>query len=418
MKIKKIIYIIIIGCLVISCNGRKNRNDFTINGKPKYIWLDAEANFKRFATKDSITYYLDKAKETGFNQIVVDVRPIQGEALYRSGILHPMVEYNGYRVERDWDYLQFFIEEARKREMKVTVSTTIFPAGKPDNRTGLVYRDVTWQDKTCIEYTRDRGMIDIKDDKKKVAAFLNPVLPEVQDYCLSFIKEIVSKYDVDAYALDYCRFAGAESDFSEASRLAFEEYIGEKLTDFPADIFTWNDDGTKNEGKYYKQWWEFRSMIIHDFVKKAKEEIKRIKPHIELEYWAASWYGALYENGQNWASKDYDPSADYEWASPNYKNTGFAEHLDTFLCGTYLEIVYGMDEPESIEYGLARARNLVRDKCSMYGTIYALNYNDIEDATYVCLTQSEGLMVFDIVQVIEYNLWDSIKKGIDRAENK
>jgi hypothetical protein len=40
----------------------------------------------------------------------------------------------------------------------------------------------------------------------------------------------------------------------------------------------------------------------------------------------------------------------------------------------------------------------------------------MEDAVYVCLTQSAGLMVFDIVQVIKYNMWDDIKRGIGRAE--
>lgn len=28
--------------------------------KPKYIWLDAEANYKRFSNQDTIRYYLDK----------------------------------------------------------------------------------------------------------------------------------------------------------------------------------------------------------------------------------------------------------------------------------------------------------------------------------------------------------------------
>ncbi|GLL54151.1 hypothetical protein KUBF_18130 [Bacteroides finegoldii] len=51
------------------------------------------------------------------------------------------------------------------------------------------------------------------------------------------------------------------------------------------------------------------------------------------------------------------------------------------------------------------------------GTIYALNHQtNIADAVKVCLTKSEGLMVFDIVQVIEMNLWDGIKTGIKYAE--
>ncbi|MCS2983417.1 hypothetical protein NXW61_27500 [Bacteroides xylanisolvens] len=44
--------------------------------KEKMLWFDAEANFERFSKKENITYYLDLAKSTGFNKIVVDVRPL------------------------------------------------------------------------------------------------------------------------------------------------------------------------------------------------------------------------------------------------------------------------------------------------------------------------------------------------------
>ena len=124
-------------------------------------------------------------------------------------------------------------------------------------------------------------------------------------------------------------------------------------------------------------------------------------------------------DGQNWASeKHYDPSEMYpEWASKTYKHTGFANQLDVFMLGSYLTDVYGLDNNESIEYAIERAYNLIDDECSIYGTIYGENNKkNMEDAVYVCLTQSEGLMVFDIVQVINYNLWGDIKMGIERAE--
>lgn len=220
--------------------------------KEKMLWFDAEANFERFSKKENITYYLDLAKSTGFNKIVVDVRPVQGDALFKSSYLTPLTDLAGIHIERDWDYLQFFIDEAHKRELKVTVSTTIFTAGLPSSKNGMAYRDDTWNGKTCLEYTKDQGLIDIKNDKTKVSAFLNPVLPEVQDFCLNFIKELVTNYDFDGFALDYCRYPGDESDFSEITKVTFEQYIGKQLDRFPDDIFTWNTDGTKRTGAYYK----------------------------------------------------------------------------------------------------------------------------------------------------------------------
>ena len=115
--------------------------------KPKYLWFDAEDNFKRFASKDSISYYLEKAKSVGFNQVVVDVKPIYGEVLYKSKILPPLTTVNGKVIHRDWDYLQYFIDEAHRLGLKVTVSTAMFTAGHPGTSEGLVYEDKYWDGK-------------------------------------------------------------------------------------------------------------------------------------------------------------------------------------------------------------------------------------------------------------------------------
>lgn len=424
-KITVKLFILICTCVIFfgSCSQSENNENKSednsipeiIEEKPVYLWLDAEANFKRFSYQDSICYYLDKIKDTGFNHIVVDVRPIYGDVLYKkTSFMTQLTSVGNFSRTLEWDYLQFFINEAKKRNLKVIVSTTIFPAGNPATREGMVYRDEYWAQRTIKQYTPN-GMIDVKDDKRKVAAFLNPALPEVQEFALNFIKEIVSNYDIDGYALDYCRYLDVEGDFSNESKVLFESYVKENVLHFPSDIFYW-DGSLRRDGKHAKKWFEFRAMVIHDFIKQAKEEIKKIKPNIQLVYFAASWYGSLYQQGQNWASKKYDPSVEYDWASDNYKNAGFAEHLDGLMIGTYLEKVYGINDPESIEYGLARGKRLLREECEIYGSIYANNWKNIEDAAYVCLTQSDGLMVFDIVQVIKYNLWDELKRAINNSK--
>jgi len=93
--------------------------------KVKMLWLDAEANFKLFAQKSNITTYLDLAKKTGFNMIVVNVRPVQGDVLYKSEFMPELTTINGITVNRDWDYLQYFIEEAHQRDLKVVADATI-----------------------------------------------------------------------------------------------------------------------------------------------------------------------------------------------------------------------------------------------------------------------------------------------------
>ena len=402
--------------------------DKPMDEKEIMLWFDAEANFDRFRTKEGITQMLDKTVEAGFNKIVVDVKPVEGDVLYESSFMTKATQIGQVSVtDRDWDYLQFFLDEAHKRDLKVTVSTTIFPMGMPSTRQGPVYRDAQkWEGMTCLQNKPRTGggsrMVDIRDDASKVAAFLNPVLPEVREFALRFIREIVSNYDFDAYALDYCRFPDNQSDFSEASKSAFEEYIKSSVTTWPDDVFTYDAAGNIVPGTYYKLWWEFRSMVIRDFVAEVRREIKALKPDVKLEYWAASWWGALYANGQNWASNTFMPLEDmesayyYSWCSNNYFRTGFAEELDTFLLGTYLERIYGADDNESVEYGINRAERILRNACTFYGTVQCADPAfDIEEACYYCLKRTAGLMVFDIVHVINNDKWAAIKRGIDRA---
>lgn len=384
------------------------------------LWFDAEANFKRFATQDSIRYYLDRTVESGFNHIVVDVRPISGHVLYKSDFLPQLTVMGADTVARDWDYLECFLDEARVRNLRVTVSTMLFPAGFTTSRQGVAYTDPKLQGRTCLQY-KPEGMVDIKDDPTKVAAFLNPVLPENQEYALRFVRELLTKYRFDGYALDYCRFPDYQSDFSPATRRVFEKWLGQKVERFPEDIFTYNGNGERIPGKYYKQWWQFRSTVIRDFIARIRATVNELQPDVKLEYWAASWLHAIYGNGQNWGSPRSTFSEQYleDWATPEYKHTGFAPLLDVFITGTYLERVWGINDPESIEYGLARSLRDVDGDCAVYGSLYAQNHlPEFEDAVYLCLSRTGGVMVFDIIQVIENNLWDAIRRGIDRAEKE
>lgn len=385
--------------------------------KPKYLWFDAEANFERFSNKDSIIYYVKKAKDVGFTDIVVDVKPIYGKVLYKSKFIPELTQVGNFSRTIDWDYLQFFIDQAKKNKLRVTVSTTFFPAGNPSTQSGLVYEDPKWDGKTGIEYLPTNELKDIRYDKTKVAAFLNPLDPQVHGFVMDMVREIVANYDVQGYILDYCRFSGIETEFSETTRKAFEVYIGEKVPNFPRDIFYYQNN-QRVEGKFAKKWYEFRAMVIHDYVKEIKETAKSIKPDIHIEYWAASWYNALYANGQNWASKNFDTHAQYSWATENYKNAGFAEHLDAFQIGTYLTKIYGKDDPESIEYGLIRGKRLLKGSTKLYGSIYAVNHKkNIKDAIDITLELSDGIMIFDIVQVIKFNLWDDIKTSFQNYKD-
>lgn len=403
-----------------ACSGEKKAE----TEKPKYLWMCGEANFDRFASKDTITYYLEKAKETGFNNVVVDVKPIEGKVLYKSKLVPELTCVDTLVVERDWDYLQYMIDEAHRLGMKVTASACVFPVGSSWWQKGLCYDDSTFDGRTCLEYRPDGTIEDIRTNRTKVAAFLNPVRQDSRDYAMSVLSEIVSNYDIDGLALDYCRFPDMESDFSAESREAFENYIGTKIENWPADIFSYDENGERIQGRYYKEWLAFRAGVLCDFIHQVSDSVKAIKPDVELNYWAGSWIHAIEKNGQNWASPRSEWCKKYDYGTDAYQKAGFAPALDNFIVGAYLERVYGPEDNESVEYALNRADSIIMGDCHVIGSIQSINHSadasdphNLVNAVKCCLENSEGLMVFDIVHVINRNQWDEIKRGIDAYEN-
>ena len=125
------------------------------------------------------------------------------------------------------------VEEAHRLGSEVTASACVSLTASPWWHRGLAYDNPMFDGRTCVEYHADGSRNDIRDNPKKVAAFLNPAREDNRAYALAVLREIVKNYDIDGLALDYCRYPDAESDFSEDTRIAFEKYLGKKLKKIP-----------------------------------------------------------------------------------------------------------------------------------------------------------------------------------------
>ncbi len=392
-----------------------------------YVTIAADANFLRFSSRDSITFYLEQAHKAGFNHVVLDVKPNYGKVLYRNEYL-PYLDYiEGVTDEplgRDWDYLQYFIDECRRLDMRISASFSVMPCGSPYWQRGICYQDSIYDRWLAIEYRPDGTFHDMRDTRK-AAAFLNPALPEVQDYELKLIMELVRKYDIDGFSLDYCRYPDAQSDFSDTSRKMFERHIGRRLDNWPADIMSYDTEGNRINGPLYPQWVTWRASVISDFIHRAADSIHAVKPDVDVEYWAATWIHALRDNGQNWASPRSSWPMAYDFGTPEYQATGFAPYIDVFAAGAYLERVHGADDNESIEFAYNRADSLIKGDCRLVGSLYAVNHdtvagnpNNIYNAATMSLQKTGNLRVFDISQLQKLGLWSEIRRAIDDFQKR
>lgn len=388
--------------------------------KPLQMWIDAHANFSRFGTKENITNYLKIIKETGFNEVYVDVKPGIGHALYNSDILPKLTRWGNETVNRDWDYLAVWIEEAEKLDIKVIASISVFGFGDAKNKQGLVYESDRWNGKTQLAMFNAASptvLTDIRDHTDVDAAMLNPAIPEVQTFVLSIVEEIVRKYPkLKGLCLDYCRWYGGNYGFGATTIGLFETYSGKKVNS-NNDIIT----STGGIGTLYKDWIEFRTMMVTNMVTNINARVKSVNPKIELHLWASADWATRYSVGQNWASKRYSPAASSIYTA-NYSKTGFADQIDVFSLGAYADAVWKVDNPNSVwsvENFVNTYNNFIKDDCKVYGSFASYAYgnkaNAVSDAVYLCLRNTDGMMAFEISHVINNNQWGAIKDGIDRV---
>ncbi|MCR5003034.1 MAG: family 10 glycosylhydrolase [Bacteroidales bacterium] len=407
------------------------------NSKPRYLWIDASANFYYYANdKEQIASDLKKIKETGFTDVIVDVRPTEGTVLYKSSVapearrLAAWIGSNYKFVERTatWDYLKTFVEEGHKVGLRVNASMNTFVGGYHgyyglDNE-GPIYSGAiptTW---ATMVNTKD-GIKSSYDLCEGGTVFLCPSNPNVQEYILKIIAEIAA-YDVDGLILDRCRYDdyGLQSDFSDYSKTQFEEYFGQTMTNWPSDVFapgTSELPGTMSVVK--KAWLSYRAKVIHDFIVKAAAKAHEVNSDIRFGTYVGAWYSSYYSSGVNWASPKYKTAQHYYWADSDYAQYGYADHLDFIMLGCYAgtDSVYGTTEWTM--QGFAS-----RGKSLLCGDTVCAGGPDIGNATGfenggqeavipktidACINAADGYFCFDLCHIRMFNYWEAFKKGFD-----
>ena len=391
--------------------------------KPLVMWVDVANSYGLINTPENVDNIVQKIYDGGFSGIVVEMKaPVCGDVLYyKSDMLGYATKLEGGKtVNTSFDLLQAFIDACHKRDMTLTVSYCIFTFAEPTSSKSLAYYNAYLKDAFCQQLLKT-GIEDIREHPFSYW-FLSPSHPNVHKYVMDVVKEIVTNYDIDGFALDYCRYPDIRSDFSPYARAAFEEYIGKSVGNWPSDIMKVTDDS--NAGRYsigdntlFKKWMAWRATVIQGYVRDIRQVIKSIKPSVKLELWAACWFQYRNETGQNWASGESNwASTHYSWASPEYDKAGYAEYMDIFHLGNYVTTIYGKSESSwSMEYFTGLAKTLVGDACTMYNSFGLYNGVSCDEATYYSYMNYDGVMIFELGTFSAQNHWDNVKSGYCRA---
>ncbi|HHU27209.1 MAG TPA: family 10 glycosylhydrolase [Bacteroidales bacterium] len=413
--------------------------------KPRYIWIDAAANFRDFAnSRDNITRDLALAKDVGFTDIVVDVRPTSGDILFTSSVagaeqvkwLGAWVDGVYSKVERTatWDYLQAFIDEGHRLGLKVHAGFNTMVGGHTSGlgSAGILYRDPSKKEWATYE-NLSTGIVNTMD-RGGGTKFFNPVNDEVQAYLCGLLKDL-AKYNIDGIVLDRGRFDGIQSDFSNLTREKFEAYLGNvKLTNFPEEVLPPGAtmQQVMNMGTYppyFTKWLEFRAKVMYDFMSKARDAVKSVNADIQFGVYVGGWYSTYYEVGVNWASPKYNTSHSYRWATPKYMEYGYAELMDQILIGAYASPLRVYGSTEWTMQGFCKlAKEKIRNSCPLVvGGPDVGNWDPDNKATRqqenqaivnsvkACMDECDGYFLFDMIHLKLANQWQYVKEGINLA---
>lgn len=395
---------------------------------PVIVWIEAAANFSRLGTAEKMSTVFNRLAGMGAKGIVLDVKGIPGLVSYNSAIATQLKTWNGSTQAAGFDYLQNAITEARKKGLKVFVSMSVFGEGMNYNgtRLGKVFTDPAFADIQSQVITASGEVKKITD----VYAYglLNPLQPKAQEYELSLINEVASKYDIDGFVLDYCRYYDICADFSDYSLNRFKEWASLSAVQISDIVQSWKTSNgavvPNVTGPLYNKWLEFRSKTIYDFVAKARDVVKKIDTALAFCSYAGAWYDSYYYVGVNWASKSFDPAANgYAWASSTYKNTGYAELLDMFMTGNYTAALTGAGW-WTVQGQINGAKKVLNNANIHYGSVDIGNtawqdLQNMKDAIKMIRNQTGGIMLFDLVHIDDpaYNqfnktLYDEIRAVI------
>lgn len=169
-----------------------------------------------------LQHILDHCQKMNFNAVILQVRPM-ADAFYPSS-LEPWSQFlTGMQgTDPGYDPLKFAIEEAHKRGME-------FHAWLNPYRIGPTTYTLA---SSHVAVKNPGWMVTFSD-----AGYFNPGIPEVMDHLKNVVKDIITKYDVDAIHFDdYFYPFGAKSTsnpFGFNDKEAWEKYGGSK------DIHTW-----------------------------------------------------------------------------------------------------------------------------------------------------------------------------------
>lgn len=254
-------------------------------------------NDSKDAFKERLLAVLNDMEKYNLNAIMFHLRT-HNDALYDTK-LAPKSTYITNADFKQWDYVEWFIEECHKRgiEFHAWLNPYRISSGKI-TMAQIKSKYSDYRDNPA----RDEENVLISTDTANPGAILDPGRPAVKEYLVDVCMEIIKKYDVDAIHFDdYFYMKGI--DDSKTYQLYKSQYNNVNINDF-------------------------RRLQIDDFIRDLSAEMYdyNIKNNKAVQLGISP--SGVYRNGNYVKPSDYKYDDNGTLVSPLASNTGGYAHYD------------------------------------------------------------------------------------------
>lgn len=267
-----------------------------IKNETKGVWIrPTEKN------ADQIIATLDNLKANGFNSVFLETY-FHGKTIFPS---QTMNKY-GFTVQNEifegFDPLDVWIKEAHKRDIKVHIWFQSFYVGNqsPDyNPSSILAVRPDWGNKTKKNANSPKVTMSASEHN---GYFLDPANPEVHEFLLDLLSEIIDRYKPDGINLDYIRYPNATAGndmnawgFTEYARNDFKNQYGKDPIELTTSDVQWYD------------WNQYRRNNVTNFVKQVGELGKEKNVYISAVVFPdrASALASKQQDWRTWSVNNY-----------------------------------------------------------------------------------------------------------------
>ncbi|MGF1458784.1 MAG: glycoside hydrolase family 10 protein [Leptolyngbyaceae cyanobacterium] len=247
------------------------------------MWLD-RGSIVRARSRQGLARLFDNMQAAGINTVFLETVNA-GFPIYRSRVApqqNPLTQ--------GWEPLAEAVTLAHERNMELHAWIWVFAAGNLRHNTLMGKTDDFLGPSLAahpdwVAYDQAGSPIPLGQTKP----FYDPANPEVRDYLLRLIDEIISNYDVDGLQLDYIRYpfqdpkAGRTYGYGGAARREFRRQTGVDLADVTPVPDPWLPRAElERQRSLWTAWNNFRIEQVNSFVAETSELVRSKRPEVTL----------------------------------------------------------------------------------------------------------------------------------------